>query len=184
MHLGIGRGRGQVEAEIGPIRSSDPEAGPRIHLAVSLPKGRRGDLLFEQATALGAHAIHPILCHHSENRQSRPDRWRRIAAAAAGQCDRDFLPEIQEPRPLDTFLTDPNLPEERYLALRSAPPLDRAVGAAAVLLVGPEGGFTQEEEAAARERGFEPRSLGPLVLRVETAALAGAVLLGRAHGTG
>ena len=177
-------GRGQLEAETGPIRLSAPETGPRIHLGVALPKGRRLDLLFEQATALGAHAIHPILCHHSENRPSRPGRWRRIAAAAAGQSNRDFLPEIHEPCPLDTFLADPELPEERYLAHQSGPPLDRAVTAAAVLLVGPEGGFTREEEAAARDHGFEPRSLGPLILRVETAALAGAVLLGRPHGTG
>lgn len=173
-----------VHAEAGEHRPCEAEPAPRIHLAVALPKGARADSLFEQATVLGIHAIHPVLSTRSENRHSRLPRWRRIAAAAAGQCDRDFLPEITEPRPLSEFLATDGLPEERYVAHRPAPALDRAEGTAVVLLIGPEGGLTEEEAAAACDHGFRPRSLGRLVLRTETAALAGAVLLGCVHGTG
>ena len=195
VNLFDGRGKGcvaklvsvsgpRVRAETGPIHQSEPEPGPRIHLAVALPKGPRADWLFEQATALGVHAIHPLLSHHSENRRSRVSRWRRIAGAAAGQCARDFLPAIHEPQPLAGFLTREDLPQERYLAHRAGPTLESCKGTSALLLVGPEGGFTFQELAAAEDRGFRPRSLGSLVLRVETAAVAGAVLLARPHGTG
>lgn len=174
----------RVHVETGEHRPGEAEPVPRIHLAVALPKGARADSLFEQATVLGIHAIHPVVSTRSENRHSRLPRWRRIAAAAAGQCDRDFLPEITEPQPLSEFLTMGDLPQERYVAHRPAPALDRAEGTAVVLLIGPEGGLTEEEAAAACDHGFRPRSLGRLVLRTETAALAGAVLLGCVHGTG
>lgn len=170
----------QLEAEAGPALLADPEPGPRVHLAVALPKGPRADWLYEQATALGVHAIHPVLAGRSESRQCRMSRWRRVASAAAGQCDRDFLPVLHEPRPLAELLADPELPRERYLAHHPGAPLDRAGSDAAVVLVGPEGGFTETERAAAADHGFRPRSLGPLVLRVETAAVAGIVLLRRA----
>jgi 16S rRNA (uracil1498-N3)-methyltransferase len=180
----VSLGGAAVRVETGPIHESIPEPGPRILLAVALPKGPHADWLFEQATALGVHAIHPVLSHHSENRRSRLSRWRRIAGAAAGQCGRDFLPTIHEPQPLAGFLTREDLPRERYLAHRAGPTLESCKAGAAALLVGPEGGFTAQELADAEDRGFRPRSLGSLVLRVETAALAGAVLLARPHGTG
>lgn len=101
-----------VHAEAGEHRRCEAEPVPRIHLAVALPKGARADSLFEQATVLGIHAIHPVLSTRSENRHSRLPRWRRITAAAAGQCDRDFLPEITEPRPLSEFFATDGLPEE------------------------------------------------------------------------
>lgn len=178
----VSRRGGRLQAEIGPVRRADPEPGPQLHLAVAMPKGPRADWLIEQATALGVHAIHPIVASRSANRRGRVSRWQRLAAAAAGQCDRDLLPLIGEPRPLAALLEDPALPAERYLAHGAAPvPLERATGTTAVLLVGPEGGFSDSERAAAEDHGFRPFSLGPLVLRVETAALAGIVLLGRPH---
>lgn len=180
--LGNARGK-RLHATAGPPEVCEPEPVPRIHLAVSLPKGARADTLIEQATALGVHAIHPVLARRSENRHHRLDRWRRIAAASAGQCARDFLPEITPPQPLPELLGG-DLPRERFLAHRDAPALDRTEAPAAALLVGPEGGFTADEIAMAEDHGFLSRSLGPRVLRTETAAAAGIVLLARAHGTG
>ena len=85
------------------------------------------------------------------------------------------------------FLQQPGLPAARWLATANAPPLrDLLVGSSvahAVLLVGPEGGFTAEEQAAAAAAGFRPCGLGPHILRTETAALVGAAMLLAASGS-
>ena len=184
-----------------------------IHLAFAPPKGPRADWLFEHATEVGAAAFWPLVTARSAVRSAvrnragsagsgsggsqsarageevdksakRVERWRRIVAAASGQCDRSHIPHVHPVRTLSDWLTTASeeLPRTRWVATGSdSPPLPTAGGGRdpqpAVLLTGPEGGLTSEEIDLAIQAGFAPCSLGPLTLRAETAALAGLVRL-------
>ncbi|MHC5066344.1 MAG: RsmE family RNA methyltransferase [Planctomycetota bacterium] len=181
--------RDRVELDIGPASSHHREPDLELALAFPVPRGSRSDWLLEHGCELGVRHFYPISSARSRGPASegRRDRWLRILAAAAGQCDRSRMPELHEPSPLSEFLQGEQLPEERYLAGQSEQELGAAISGAALLLVGPEGGFRREELEAILEAGFSPRSLGPLTLRTETAALVGAarLLQGPAtHGTG
>ncbi|MBI3089682.1 MAG: RNA methyltransferase [Candidatus Tectomicrobia bacterium] len=122
-------------------------------------------------------------CRRPRTLPRRRQRWQRIAAEAAKQCERDDLPTVAPPRPLGEVLRASTQPDAAKLMLyeRATAGLpDRAALAAAgpnlappcLLLVGPEGGFTDDEVRQAREAGFRPFSLGPLILRSETAVIA------------
>jgi len=173
----IGRG-GKVLADFGaatrpPLR----EPAARIEVAVALPKGQRADWLLEHGTEVGIAAFRPLLTQRSANRLDRISaRWHRILTAAAGQCDRSLLPTLHPPATWSAFLAD-DLPAARFFADGDGPPLEPMGTGTAVLAVGPEGGWTAAEREAALAHGFEPRSLGPLTLRTETAALVGAARL-------
>jgi 16S rRNA (uracil1498-N3)-methyltransferase len=151
-----------------------------LTLALAPLKGDRMDLVVQKATELGVHEIRPVLTARTdpEGRPSaagaRDIRWRRIASAAAEQCGRAVVPRVHGAVALDAFLADA-LPERRVLLLET--PGHHALreteaAAAIVALVGPPGGFTDAEIEAALASGFIARSLGPRVLRSETAAIA------------
>ncbi len=161
---------------IGPHRRQ-PRPRPEIHLAVAPPRWNRAEWLFEHGTEVGTAVFHPLGTGRSRPQGDKASRWRRQCEAAAGQCDRAWVPLVHEPRALQDFLQDPTLPAERYLADPSGPPLGPAATDAAVLLVGPEGGFAPDERQAALAAGFRPAALGPFVLRTETAAVVGAAIL-------
>ena len=152
-----------------PVRS--------IHLAFAPPRSSRADWVFEHATEVGVAVFWPLLTAHSRSRQLRTDRWHKIIRAAAGQCDRAWLPEIREPRSLKDFLAEEALPKTRYIATAGGPDLPATANDEALLLVGPEGGFRPQEQEQAEAAGFQPCGLGPHVLRTETAALVGAAML-------
>ena len=173
-----------VEALLTEPVTSQREPSVAIEVAVALPGGTRADWLFEHGTEVGIAAFRPVSCTRDHPAQGaaretdkRTPRWQRIVQAAAGQCNRARLPAIHEILPLAQLLAAQDLPAERYLAQPDAPPLGRAASDRALLLVGPPGGFTEDEVTAATAAGFEPRSLGILTLRTETAAIAGAVRL-------
>lgn len=181
-----------VEALLGEPFTSPREPSVEVEAAFALPTGQRSDWLFEHGTEVGIRRFRPFVCARSDSRAGLADqaravrrhqRWQRICAAAAGQCDRSLVPEVVPVAALETVLASPGLPRERYLAHAEAPALGAAVGSRAVLLVGPPGGFTEDEIACATAGGFAARSLGPLTLRTETAVLAGAVRL-MANGRG
>ncbi len=119
----------------------------------------------------------PLSTSRARPAGERPERWHKIARAAAGQCDRDWLPEIRPLLEFSEFLAQPELPARRLLADRDGESAIAATSADAVMLVGPEGGFTAAEREAAVAAGFLPCRLGPHVLRTETAALVGAARL-------
>jgi 16S rRNA (uracil1498-N3)-methyltransferase len=171
---------GAVEVEVGDARSVHREPQLRLEVAVALPKGNRAEWLFEHGTEVGIAAFRPIESARAQRAGSRSARWRRVVQAAAGQCDRSRVPVVHEPLPFAALLAAARagqLPAERYVAAPDATPLGPARTTAALLLVGPEGGLAADELGTAADAGFLPRSLGPLTLRTETAALAGAVLL-------
>jgi 16S rRNA (uracil1498-N3)-methyltransferase len=162
--------------EVGPIASVPPPAR-HLHLAFAPPRWQRAEWLFEHGTELGVMDFHPLWTERTRPQGERADRWRKLTVAAAGQCDRAWLPEVHEPRSLAEFLADPTLPATRFVGVGGAARPEPGTAQQLVLLVGPEGGLTGDELAAATAAGFLPCGLGPHVLRTETAALVGAALL-------
>lgn len=176
----------EVSVEIGPHRAAGREPRTRITVAFPPPKGNREEWVFEHGTEIGIATFQPIVTARSvgSRRSNREERWRRLLAAATGQCDRGRIPRLSEPVDLDALLDDPNLPAERYVADLCGPPLGAATTESALLLVGPEGGLTEAELDRAERHDFQKRSLGVTTLRTETAVIAGAVLLLQGdHGT-
>lgn len=153
-----------------------PRPSPRVHVAFAVPKLQRAEWLLEHGTELGIDSFHPLTTRRARPQGERPDRWNRLVAAAAGQCDRDWLPEVRPLRDLQDFLADPTLPLERFVGEPGAPVL-RGAGTDAILLVGPEGGFDADEREAIAGAGFRAASFGRHILRTETAAFTGAALL-------
>jgi 16S rRNA (uracil1498-N3)-methyltransferase len=154
-----------------------PRPGAQLHVAFAPPRWTRADWLFEHGTEVGIDAFWPLWTERSRPQGGRADRWQKIVRAAAGQCDRAWLPEVRDVTELGALLQHAALPAQRFLADGDGPPAPVALAGDAVLLVGPEGGFTAAERAAIAAAGFSPIGLGPFVLRTETAALVGASAL-------
>ncbi|MCC7396215.1 MAG: 16S rRNA (uracil(1498)-N(3))-methyltransferase [Planctomycetes bacterium] len=162
------------------VQSARPR--PAVWIAFALPKAARTEWLFEHATEVGVTGFQPLWTSRTRPSGERAERWRKLVQAAAGQCDRAWLPEVKAPLELADWLAGP-LPERRLLAAAGAAPPGPDLQHDTVLLVGPEGGFAAEEVAAAAAAGFVPVGLGAHILRTETAALVGAGLL-LAHRAG
>jgi 16S rRNA (uracil1498-N3)-methyltransferase len=174
----IDRRRGdELLLTAGPA-SHVPPPRARVHVAFAPPRFARAEWLFEHGTEVGIAVFHPLATERTRpSGSARDDRWQKIVRAAAGQCDRAWLPEVRPLRPLREFLADASLPKDRRIATAGAPPPSAPAGSEVVLLVGPEGGFAADEQELARAHGFSPMGLGPHVLRTETAALVGAAAL-------
>ena len=158
------------------VRRQSPE--PDLWLAFALLKRDATDLLTQKATELGAAALIPVLTERTNAARVNLARLHAIATEAAEQSERLTVPAIHPPRGLSEMLA--SWPADRTLhaalARGSAPML--APAGPAGLLIGPEGGFTDRElDLLARHPSVAPVSLGPRVLRAETAAIAGLVLL-------
>jgi 16S rRNA (uracil1498-N3)-methyltransferase len=178
-------GRSEVEVIVGAYSSTAREAGRAIHLAVGMPANERMDWLVEKAAELGAASIQPLMSERSvlrikgERADKKISHWHGVAVAACEQCGRSRVPLIHEVATLADWLKglkDAAAEGSRLLlSLREGSrPLAQAVPGSGALtfLSGPEGGLSPAEEAAAIARGFSPVTLGPRVLRAETAPLA------------
>jgi 16S rRNA (uracil1498-N3)-methyltransferase len=187
-----GRGRvwrGRIaayEGDVAVVEAGEPERepppAPRVALAVGLLKGERMDLVVQKATELGAARILPLAADRCEVRldaaraDRRAERWGRFALEAAKQSERAWVPEIATPATLDATLDGVAGPAVAFVERDGGPARGalEALGAPAELavFVGPEGGWTERERALFAERGVARLSLGPSVLRAETAAIA------------
>lgn len=160
-----------------------PAPTAELTLAVAVPKGDRFDWLVEKTVELGVSRLIPLITTRSvvDPRAGKLDRLRQAVVAACKQCRRDHLLEIQTPMCWEEFLDGLSSGNLCWIAHPGGAPIanllpevrDRPLIAA----IGPEGGFTDEEIAAALQRGANPVSLGDLILRVETAAVAIASLV-------
>jgi 16S rRNA (uracil1498-N3)-methyltransferase len=183
-------GRSEVTVQVGAHSAIEREAPRAVHLAVGIPANERMDWLVEKAAELGVASIQPLLTARSVLRLSgeRADKkrahWEAIAIAACEQCGRNRVPLIHPMRTLASWTEAPAGDAERFvLSLAAgtraiADVRDDASARAVCMLSGPEGGLSADEEQNAIERGFAPLTLGPRVLRAETAALAALALLG------
>jgi|SRR5579875_3921069 len=150
-------------------------------------KRARIDYLVEKATELGASALVPVITQHTVVERLNLERLRAHAIEAAEQSERLTVPVIEEPQPLDRLLAAWDATRRIMLCDESgaAPPALKALAgqsadqrAAWAVLIGPEGGFAETELDALRKLPFvSPVSLGPRVLRADTAALAGLAVL-------
>lgn len=168
-------------------RRSEPEPRPRLHVYQALPKKGKLDLVVQKLTELGVASIHLFASHRSIPKwdstkgAAHAARLGEVARQAAMQSRRAWLPEVFAPSPLSSLdITEPIVVLDGSATVRLTEALPGSAPAAVGLVVGPEGGLTDEEVTALRARGAVPVSLGPLILRTETAALAAAaIVLGR-----
>ena len=156
-------------------RTREAEAIPDVWLAFAPVKRNETDWLVEKATELGAARLIPVITQRTIVERVKLERLEAIAIEAAEQCGRTRLPEISEPLPLPHLLRHRDASRALYFAdEEGGEPAARAFAPGpAVILTGPEGGFTDEERALIRAApNAVPVSLGPRILRAETAALA------------
>lgn len=176
--------RDRVALDVTGRETRDREAPFAVTLAQAVSSGERMDYTIQKAVELGVAEIQPLEARRSVVRLSaeraarRIAHWQGVAIAACEQCGRNRVPQILPLAQLDAFLAacEPAKDGERRVLLspdsaRRLRELDPPRGAL-VMLAGPEGGFSPEEERAAGEVGFLPVRLGPRVLRTETAAVA------------
>jgi 16S rRNA (uracil1498-N3)-methyltransferase len=166
--------------------ATEREAARAVHLAVGMPTGERMDALVEKATELGAASVQPLMCARSVLRLSgeraarRQAHWQAVAVAACEQSGRNRVPVVHAPRELADWL-DASAWSGRGMLLTLAPDAPGvpswAHEPALTCVSGPEGGLTPEEEAGLLAAGFARASLGPRVLRADTAPLAALTLL-------
>ena len=161
----------------------------KITLIQSIPKKDKMDYVVEKATELGVHSIMPIVTARTivrwscEKKALAVDRWRRIAKEASKQCGRADIADIQEIRDYDYIIrsfTDYDIVLIATLAgdtLQLKDALKDFKGGRIAVLIGPEGDFTHDEVAMAREAFFKPVTLGSRVLKSDTAALAALAVL-------
>ncbi len=160
-------------------QSPERELPFSIVVAAALPKADRTDFLVEKLTELGVSRFVPLITARSVVRP-KPEtvgKLNRAVIEASKQCGRNRLMAVDPPRHWEELITAPDLPECRWVLHTAAAGPVRPPGVAVIVAVGPEGGFTASEVAAAEERGWQTVTLGPRVLRTETAAVAAAALL-------
>ncbi len=175
-------GRSEVIVRLGTHHAVDRELPLPVTLALGMPANERMDAVIEKATELGASVIQPLLCERSvlrlsgERAQKKVAHWQAVAVAACEQSGRTRVPHIAPVCALSEWLRalPPDHLTRWMLSLGDARPIAAIAPppAGLVCLSGPEGGLAPVEETAAHAAGFVAVSLGPRVLRADTAPLA------------
>jgi len=170
------------EAQTPPLRC-------QITLGQAIPKGKNMDLIVQKAVEIGAAEIAPIVSDRTvvrldeESAAAKQAKWQTVAVEAAKQCGQNWLPRVHGPQSMAQFFQQPRRFDlqligslqsdavhlKKILAEYSAEHGDRPTSV--LMLVGPEGDFTPAELSLARSHGCRPITLGPIVLRVETASI-------------
>ncbi len=172
------------------LKEKDPKV--RITLAQALIKTKKMEWILQKSTELGAHVFIPIISSRTvvniQDRMGKKlDRWRRIALEAAKQSGNVIIPEVQPPMRLKTFLEQRAETKKMFFSERRGkllrhillPPSGNKaeIPRTAILLIGPEGGWTDKEERDILDNDFEAVSLGSFTLRAETAAMVSLALV-------
>jgi len=174
-------GRSEVRVRLLAAAQPQRELARAVTLAVVMPANDRMDFLVEKATELGAAAIQPLMSERSvlrlvgERADKKRAHWQGVAVAAAEQSGRTVPTRIEPVQTLAAWLAalpDRNDEWRGLLSPRAAELVAAFPQLRALFLSGPEGGLSDAEEDAARVRGFAPVTLGPRVLRADTAPLA------------
>lgn len=172
--------KASVAVELGAFTETERESPLAVTLVQGLSSGDRMDHTVQKSVELGVRSIQPVAAEKSvlrlagERAAARRAHWQRIAIAACEQCGRNRVPEVLPVVPLARYLA-PEGALKLVLAPDAAMGLRQALSAASpeiVLAVGPEAGFSEMEEAQLVADGFRPVSLGPRILRTESAAPA------------
>jgi len=172
-----------VAIQLHDFKNIDRESPLNTNLAIGISKGERFDWVLQKATELGVSQITPVVSERTEvrlgnERQEKVmQRWQKILINTCEQCYRNRLPTLQAPVDFSAFLTQEK--SEQKLILHppqeeaQATVLDKTRSPTSIcLLIGPEGGFSDAELKQALQNSFNPLSLGPRILRTETAPIA------------
>jgi 16S rRNA (uracil1498-N3)-methyltransferase len=173
------------------LTHTSPRPAAQVTLAQAIPKGKNMDLVIQKAAELGAAEIVPLISERTVVRLAageaadKQEKWQRIAIEACKQCGQNHLPQVQPPLPLDRFFA--RRPSHDLLLIAAIEPGARRLKelltewgalhpgkdrpASVLVLIGPEGDFTPSEVGLAKSHGCLPLSLGPIILRTETAAI-------------
>lgn len=169
--------------------ATTPPLRCRITLGQAIPKGKNMDLIVQKAVEIGAAEIAPLVSDRTivqideESAAQKQAKWQTVAIEAAKQCGQNWLPEVRPPQKLAGFFqSTPRFDLQLIGSLQTgALHLKKilaeyakehaALPASVLMLIGPEGDFTPAELALARSHGCQPITLGPIILRVETAAI-------------
>ena len=180
-------GKSSVVLELGESIETGTESPLKIHLVQGISRGERMDFVVQKATELGVKRITPVLTEYGvvklnpDRAEKRREHWQKIAASACEQSGRTRLPLIDTPVPLKNwFGSKPEkVDAELILMPGAATPLATipAPETKVCVMIGPEGGFSDTEYADADVSGFKAVSLGPRVLRTESAAIATLAIL-------
>lgn len=170
----------EVTVDIVGAYRMETESSLNIVLVQGLLKGEKMDFVIQKATELGVRGLIPVITERSQLRATRKQpRWQKIAEEASRQSGRTKVPEISEPRSFEEVLDLPGQSsgkgiifweqggEKLSAVTKRLSPADQIS-----LLIGPEGGFSEQEAALATEKGFDTATLGNRILRAETAAIA------------
>ena len=166
---------------------------PRLHITLgqSLIKAKKMNSIIQKATELGVSAIVPVITSRTiirieEKEERKLERWKKIIREAAKQSHVSFLPSIMYPVRLDKLIRERNEEKKLLLSENQGKPLKDILipgsrkgeyPSSVLLLVGPEGGWTDEEEKFILDHGYEAVSLGSQILRTETAALSSLAMI-------
>jgi 16S rRNA (uracil1498-N3)-methyltransferase len=166
--------------------SADQNESPlQIILAQVIGKGEKMDLVIQKATELGVHSIVPLYSAHAVVKNTNKlAHWQKVAIAASCQSGRNYVPEIHQPqlfsewlptvRTAHKLILDPNTAAQNIKTL--------SINAAVTILIGPEGGFSANELTQAQQHNFTAITLGPRILRTETAGIATIAILQNLFG--
>ncbi len=179
-----------IRAEVLDCERARGEAAVRVTIGLPLLKGDRFDWAIQKLTELGVAQLVPLTCERTVVKgpsETKLPRWQLIAREAAEQCERSTIPHIVSPTRLEDLVTGPDTITGGGIDLslicterRKAPLLqsllhdqrkDNKHPNHILALIGPEGGFSDREVAMAQAAGMTPVSLGPRILRAETAAI-------------
>ncbi|MEN3274701.1 MAG: rRNA (uracil1498-N3)-methyltransferase [Massilia sp.] len=186
--IGKKRARAQVEEH----QAVEVELPYALTLAQGLPEGSKMDWIIEKAVELGVAAVQPLAAQRSvvrlsgERAEKRQAHWQGVIVSASEQCGRNCLAQLAQLTDFNRFIALPYARPRILFSPRATQSLAdwaRASGPQPLtMMVGPEGGFSEQEEQAAVDAGALALSLGPRVLRTETAALAAMAALGALWG--
>jgi len=179
-------------AEVKVFVPREAELPFAVTLAQALPEGTKMDWIIEKATELGVAGIQPLAARRcvvrlsAERAEKKLEHWNGIVVSASEQCGRNRLAAVAPPQEFREWIGQQDLHKRVILTPRAAGSLAdwarHQPAQALSIMVGPEGGFSDEEEALALQHGALPLSIGPRVLRTETAALAAVAILSAAWG--
>lgn len=177
--------RNAITVMINDVKTLNRESPFKINLGQVLSKNAKFDLIIQKATELGVHSITPLYSEHAivkqvnERMNTKNEHWQKIAIAASCQSWRTMVPEINPAQTITTWIRQNQDATKLILTpTEDAEHLSKInVSMPVSLLIGPEGGFSPNEVDQATTHKFIPVSLGPRILRMETAAIAAITVL-------
>ncbi|MBT4523012.1 MAG: 16S rRNA (uracil(1498)-N(3))-methyltransferase [Halieaceae bacterium] len=180
----VALGKKSVTVETTAYHHREVESSLSVHLGIGISRGERMDWIIQKTTELGVNSLAPLFTARTEVKlkndraAKKMKHWHQIAISASEQCGRNQIPTIHPPQQLADWLEATTADRKLVLHHRTTPVMQTPTRPTSVaLLTGPEGGLSEAEISAAEQAGYQSLTLGPRVLRSETAPLAALAIL-------